>query len=88
MSLCGTASDHCCHLGRHGVCQYLVQSDNPEFTWACALRQAANSWASVYATDEYQQNVKPKLDDMNMPDCGDWPPLGVTCATCGEVGHG
>ena len=89
MSLCGTASDHCCYLREHGVCTYVrPKTDDDEYQWKCSLRTDLGSWEAVHSSQEYQSNVKPKLIEIGIQqDCGDWPPPGQTCKTCGQVGE-
>lgn len=70
------------------MCQYLKPSTADGFKWACSLREAASDWLNVYRMPEYRDNVKPKLDAAGYVDidCGEWPPKGVKCNDCGEVG--
>jgi len=86
MSKCGTAKTHCCWIG--GVqCPYVGISSSDEFIWKCALREREGSWGAVYQTTEYESIVRPALDSAGIEqDCGAWPPPGVTCHDCGEVG--
>ncbi len=87
MGLCGTGKDHCCWLGPAGKCQHVVPSSEPGFNWACALRLREGSWELVALTDEYINEVRPKLDAAGvLEDCWDWPPEGVKCNDCGQVG--
>lgn len=88
MSLCGTGSDHCCHLGEAGACPYVEASAEPGFNWRCSLRAELGSWEAVYADPRYQAEVKPQLIAIGYPDtdCGSWPLPGMECKTCGQVG--
>lgn len=86
MSLCGTAADHCCWM-RGVICPYVINSDQPGFNWACSLRKREGSWAAAYQTPEYKTYVRPALDRAGIEqDCGDWPPKGRRCNTCGQEG--
>lgn len=76
----GLADDHCCYI--HGVqCQYLVENQAGR-RWACSLKIKYNDWDSVLASDEYRQDVAPKLKPMGI-NCRDWPGPGNHCGTCG-----
>ena len=79
----GDLDDHCCHLGRHGVCSYLVETSGPR-RWTCSLRAKLGSWDKVHKSEEYLKDVRPLLYDIGIAvDCGDWPLQGDTCGTCG-----
>lgn len=90
MTCLGNLDDHCCHLGKYGVCEHLA--DVHPVTgrrWICTLREQLGSWERVHVDPRYLDNVKPKLDDIGITvDCGDWPTPGQTCATCGVIGDG
>lgn len=87
MALCGTAGDHCCWLGRAGKCRFVEASDEPGFNWRCSLRAELGSWGAVHSDARYLAHVRPALDTCGVvEDCGNWPPPGVKCNTCGEVG--
>lgn len=89
MGLCGTAKDHCCWLGRAGKCPHVEPNPEEGFNWRCSLRHKLGSWDAVHASPEYTSFVRPALDAAGVAqDCGSWPPIGQTCKTCGEVGHG
>lgn len=84
MSRCGTAAEHCCWF-QGEACQYIEQSDRPDFVWDCRLRKDYGSWEAVHLSPEYLTNVKPKMIELGYAiDCGDWPPPGVVCNDCGE----
>jgi hypothetical protein len=86
-SLCGTANGHCCWFS--GVeCAYVEPVADGDFKWRCGLRADHGSWEAAYATSEYVENVKEKVNAVgNLGlDCGDWPSVGRKCNTCGEVG--
>jgi hypothetical protein len=88
MSKCGTGEGHCCWFAGE-VCQYLRPSKVDGFNWACGLRTDLGSWEAAYASKEYIENVKEKVNAVggNLGlDCGDWPNAGRKCYTCGEVG--
>lgn len=86
MGLCGTSESHCCWI-RGVQCPYVVPSPNEGFAWACSLRLQEPDWQAVYARSEYTSIVRPSLTEAGIvQDCGDWPPAGVTCNDCGEVG--
>ena len=83
----GNSDDHCCYLGEQGVCRYLEENTVPGRRWACGLRRQAKSWEKVYTYKRYQKNIRPALDKMGIKEnCGDWPPPGETCNTCGMNG--
>ena len=87
MSKCGRAETHCCWFGT--ACPFVVPSNVEGFKWACLLRIKYGSWAAVHAAPEYIEKVKPWMYSAGYQiDCGDWPPKGITCNDCGEVGHG
>ncbi len=70
----GNGPDHCCHLGKYGVCQFLEENTTPGRRWACSLRRIAGSWDAVHTSPLYLAEVKPKLDEIGITvDCGDWP---------------
>ena len=50
------------------------------------MREELGSWEAVHGDNRYLDNVKPWLDLHGVVDCGDYPPPGVMCKTCGEVG--
>ena len=80
----GNATDHCCYVA--GVeCDYLERNTVPGRKWACALRRELGSWYKVHADARYLRDVRARLP-AHIPDCGDWPPSGMVCASCGEVG--
>jgi hypothetical protein len=85
MAACsGLADDHCCHLGAAGVCRFLEENTVEGRRWACRLRRELGSWEKVHGSDRYRKQVRPLLDACGVAqDCGDWPPLGETCGTCG-----
>lgn len=79
----GLSGDHCCHLGTAGVCTFLEEGTVPGRRWACGLRRELGDWQAVHADARYLADVRPKLDAIGVTNCGDWPPPGMTCATCG-----
>lgn len=83
MSQCGK-QDHCCYFEGE-VCQYLIESPHPDFQFACSLRVKYGGWDETHKSPEYLSQVKPKLIAIGYPDtdCGDWPPPGVACGSCG-----
>ena len=90
MSNCGKGETHCCWLGKAGECSYIKKSEQPDFNWACGLREKYGSWEAVYKTLEYQENVQPFWIDYPVKGmrCGDWPYKGQKCNDCGEVNDG
>lgn len=86
----GTADDHCCWLGEHGVCEFLTEQAPDRLSgrrWVCTLRAQLGSWERVHVDPRYLDRVKPKLAGMDIDvDCGDWPRPGERCGTCGGVG--
>lgn len=89
MTCAGTSDDHCCHLGAAGVCRYLEENTVPDRRWACGLRRVLGSWEKVHTNKRYLNDVKPVLTEIGVTvDCGDWPPPGETCGTCGVTGDG
>jgi hypothetical protein len=86
MTCMATAEDHCCWIG--GVCDYFNPTPRADAEGHCTLRYEAGSWTEVYADVRYSE-VRVKLDKVEVEvDCGDWPPSGVTCGTCGVTGDG
>lgn len=79
---CLAVTDHCCYLNGQ-PCAY-VRDDGPQAPrrFVCTLRERAGSWEGAYALPEYEA-VKTQLDAIGLPDCGDWPLPGATCAECG-----
>jgi hypothetical protein len=70
----GNGPDHCCYLGKHGICPHLEENTVPGRRWACALRRSFGSWTDVHSSPRYLNEVKPKLVDIGIElDCGDWP---------------
>jgi hypothetical protein len=86
MSLCsGNEEDHCCYLkGR--VCEHLEENTVSGRRWACGIRRKYNSWQETYQDLDYIKDVKPILDEIGIPDCGDWPRPNEQCAICGVIG--
>jgi hypothetical protein len=83
---CGV-TDHCCWLGKRGVCPHLEERTVSGRRWACGLLRKLGSWTVVHASPEYVRDVRPFWDGFAPAlDCGTWPPLGMTCATCGGSG--
>ena len=81
-----TTAGHCCHLGEHGVCRYLrVDADGPR-AFVCTFRGRHSSWEEAHCDPEYQREVKPLLDELGLPDCGDWPRDDEHCVECGVTG--
>lgn len=88
MATCeGNGDDHCCHLGGH-VCRYLAVVGTTGRRFACRLRSELGNWQAVHADPRYLADVKPVLEALPTVDgdCGDWPPPGLTCGTCGVTG--
>ena len=88
MGVCHASDDHCCYLGRFGVCS-LLRDDGPDAArrWVCTLREEHGNWADVHTDPRYLAEVRPMLDEIDVVvDCGDWPEPGKRCATCGTIG--
>jgi len=82
----GNADDHCCHLGKAGVCRYLEENTVEGRRWVCGLRRVLRSWDRVHEDRRYRDNIKPLLIDAGVRvDCGDWPQNDPTAMT-GQVG--
>lgn len=83
----GTSNEHCCHIAG-AVCPHLEEGTVPGRRWACGLRRVLGSWPAVHADARYLTSVKSYLKTTALKDmdCGDWPPPGVTCPSCGAVG--
>lgn len=82
----GLGEEHCCHLGKFGVCEFLGEYEVPGRRWDCRLftRYFAENptlagqavWALVHEDLEYIEKIKPKLREIGFPAeylCGDWP---------------
>ena len=88
MAVCaGNSYDHCCWIS--GVaCEHLEENTVEGRRWACGLLRQLGSWESVHSSDEYAE-VRVMIRSIGIEvDCGDWPPSGVTCGTCGVSGDG
>lgn len=85
----GNSSDHCCHLGKDGVCVYLEENTVENRHWACGLLRELGSWDAVHSDERYLTNVRPFWEqyapDLN---CGDWPRPNEICGACGINGNG
>ena len=87
MSACAGVGGHCCHLGRHGVCGFLRDDGvQAERQFSCAIRERQGSWGRAHWDPEYLRVVRPILDELKLPDCGDWPRPGERCNQCQVVG--
>lgn len=88
MPICsGNNEDHCCYVN-DGVCKYLLENVVEGRRWACGLRNELGSWDAVHQDPRYVQEVKIHWLKTSLKDydCGQWPPPGFTCGTCGVVG--
>jgi len=87
MATCaGNADDHCCYFGE--VCQHLEENTVEGRRWACGLHRQYGSWVAVYLSPEWPAVLENAINH-GLPvtyRCGDWPPAGETCATCGVEG--
>lgn len=80
----GNSEDHCCYLGKHGVCNFLEENTVPGRRWACGIYRHYGSWSKVHNSNIYLEFIRPKLNEMDIEqNCGDWPPSGTACGTCG-----
>ena len=84
MECVGGVADHCCHLGPVGVCTFLDTNVDGR-RWSCRLRAELGDWSKVHDDVRYVTVVQPTVRALVGVDCGDWPPPGVQCATCGGV---
>ena len=83
MFCAGLADDHCCYFGE--PCEHIEENTVPGRRWACGLYRVHGSWEAVYQAPEYQ-SVREKLTQFGIVvDCGDWPPPGERCNTCGGI---
>ncbi len=80
----GNLEDHCCWVNGK-VCPHLEENTVEGRRWTCGLLVEHGPWAVVYETEEYLRDVKPQMDRLGTQ-CGDWPPKGEVCATCGVNG--
>ena len=87
MPCTGNGLDHCCHLGKYGVCTHLEENTVPGRRWACGLLVRYGSWKAMMATDAYAE-VQSRLDEIMSykTTCRDWPPPGKRCNGCGLEG--
>jgi hypothetical protein len=69
----GNNPKHCCWLGHYGVCGYVEENTVEGRRWACQLLREKGTWARVYKDRRYRRDVKPKLVNIGVVDCGDWP---------------
>ncbi len=77
----GDLEEHCCWINGK-QCPHLEHHPDWERKWNCHLLINNGSWEAVYKTAEWQRDVKPFCDKLGVR-CGDWPPPGEVCATCG-----
>jgi hypothetical protein len=82
---CSSGEEHCCHLGRKGICPFLRENEGGR-RWACALKLELGDWSLVHQDERYLSVVRSEWDKTGTADCGDYPPPGKTCPVCGEVG--
>jgi hypothetical protein len=69
------------------VCRFLEEGTVDGRRWACGLRRELGDWDKVHADSRYLEDVKPILEGIGVAvDCGDWPPPGKACGTCGVTG--
>lgn len=80
----GNNDDHCCWVDGK-VCPHLEGNTVKDRRWACGLLVMCGSWEAVYETAAWRRHVKPFCDRTGVR-CGDWPPEGQVCATCGVNG--
>lgn len=88
MAACGAVDDHCCYLGRHGVCTFL-RDDGPDAArrFVCTIRERCGSFDAMHTDPVYVEQVRPILREIGVPvDCGDWPTPGERCGECEVVG--
>ena len=78
----GDGDDHCCYVNG-SPCRYLEENTVSERRWACGLRRIYGNWDDVHSDEGYLKYVKPCWDKAGIADCGDWPPVGTKCNTCG-----
>jgi hypothetical protein len=78
-------NDHCCWVDGK-ICQYLKHYPDQERKWSCGIREKYNSWDEVYEDEDYLQDIKPLLNQLNLPNCGEWPRKNETCTVCGVMG--
>ena len=86
MSCHGNGNDHCCYLGDKGVCPHLEENTVPGRRWACGLLRRYGSWEAAEASEEYQTDVQPFMNEFDGGrwSCSTWPEkYGNSCATCG-----
>lgn len=80
----GSADDHCCYVNGK-LCEHLEENTVEGRRWACGLYRVHQSWEAVYLAPEYPA-VRAALRGVGIKvDCGDWPPHGERCATCGGL---
>jgi hypothetical protein len=90
MAICaagrGNGPEHCCWVNGQ-ICPFLEIDTMPDRYWACGLRRELGSWDAVHNDPGYIERVRPMWDRIDpLMNCGDWPPPGKTCATCGAGG--
>jgi hypothetical protein len=87
MGLCGTGDGHCCWFGG-AECAFVEPVAMSVYKWRCGLRAKYGSWDAAHASPEYIEHVKAKMNAVSGLglDCGNWPPFGRKCNTCGEGG--
>lgn len=81
----GNLDDHCCWFAGR-ICEFLAENVDGR-RWTCTLRAELGSWDAVHADPRYEP-VKVRVLELSTAPalCGDWPPAGKRCNTCGMVG--
>jgi hypothetical protein len=88
MKCTGNGKDHCCYLGKYGVCKYLEENTVPGRHWACGLLRENGTWEKMYKDPRYS-DVRVKLTDCGVKEnCCEWPPVGGKCNGCGLINNG
>ena len=86
MSKCGNAETHCCWFAGK-VCIYLEEKTKEGWRWSCKIRKETGSWEEVRKDPRYLRDVIPLLNELDsVKHCEEWPPKGIKCNDCGEVG--
>jgi hypothetical protein len=80
---CSAGAEHCCWVAGE-VCTYLRENSGGR-RWSCALMEELGSWSAVHADPRYRP-LGEVFSARGLPDCGDFPGRGRTCATCGVAG--
>ena len=86
MACSGNHTEHCCWIAGE-PCVFLEENTVENRHWVCGLRRELGSWDTVHEDPRYIDLIRPTFEHLAPEyNCGDWPPPGFRCESCGEVG--